>query len=461
MVRKVDIKSIVLETDELNILERKKVNCNVKICDVIGCHSCEKPTGFLSSLFSLPPNIVIRYISKGPKYKWTVETVEVTGSEKECEALKNRINEKLGQDKERPKKLGIFINPIGGNQNSLDIYSRVVSPLFKAANITCDVLVSERPKHMIELIGGFDTACVDGLVVIGGDGTLLEILNVLLTKVQKEAGVDYDQPTSKLKPLEVPIGVIPTGTGNGFANGLYGNIDIVTAVLHTIKGRTNYNNIQGIYTGGKMASFSAVVIGCGLFSDLIYHTDKQRWLKRARYVVVPIYRLFLKGQRVFNAKVTIFPIKPSSDGQGNTGGDESGSTEETEGEICGVVSFGGDLLYCVSESKLDYVEMTRYSRKIDGFCLLIYRETGKFSFMSHFFQLMSLSRSAFERDFLSRYTVRGYKVKLLDRREFQDPNSDEAQIEKIIDVDGELIEIVDGEYEVWNHMKMAKFYTCY
>ena len=46
---------------------------------------------------------------------------------------------------------------------------------------------------------------------MGGDGTLLEILNVLLTKVQKEAGVDYDQPTSKLKPLEVPIGVIPTG----------------------------------------------------------------------------------------------------------------------------------------------------------------------------------------------------------------------------------------------------------
>lgn len=49
------------------------------------------------------------------------------------------------------------------------------------------------------------------LVVVGGDGTLLEVINGLLTRAQKEAGLDYDKPTCKLKPLEVPIGIIPTG----------------------------------------------------------------------------------------------------------------------------------------------------------------------------------------------------------------------------------------------------------
>lgn len=52
------------------------------------------------------------------------------------------------------------------------------------------------------------------MVVVGGDGTLLEIINGLLTRAQKEAGLDYDQPTCKLKPLEVPIGIIPTGEKN-------------------------------------------------------------------------------------------------------------------------------------------------------------------------------------------------------------------------------------------------------
>lgn len=49
------------------------------------------------------------------------------------------------------------------------------------------------------------------LVILGGDGSLLEVLNCLLTQAQKEAGLDYDQPTCKLKHLEIPIGIIPTG----------------------------------------------------------------------------------------------------------------------------------------------------------------------------------------------------------------------------------------------------------
>lgn len=49
------------------------------------------------------------------------------------------------------------------------------------------------------------------LVILGGDGSLLEVLNCLVIRAQKEVGLDYDQPTCKLKPLEVPIGIIPTG----------------------------------------------------------------------------------------------------------------------------------------------------------------------------------------------------------------------------------------------------------
>lgn len=53
--------------------------------------------------------------------------------------------------------------------------------------------------------------------------------------------------------------------------------------LFCLVGRTNYNNIQAVYSGGKMASFSGVVVACGLFTDIMYETDRQRWLKRARY----------------------------------------------------------------------------------------------------------------------------------------------------------------------------------
>ncbi|XP_061197429.1 ceramide kinase-like isoform X1 [Saccostrea echinata] len=470
MVLKVDVKSIVLEADELKIRKDKGKPVNIKICDLIGCQSCDEQSNSLSSLFVTPPNIVIRYIAKGQNYKWTAETVEVMGSKEECEALKNEINKKLGQEKERPKKLAVFINPIGGSQNSVSVYSKVITPLFKAANISCDVMVSERPKHMIDLVSGFDTASVDGLVVVGGDGTLLEILNCLLTRVQKEAGLDYDQPTCKLKPLEVPIGIIPTGTGNGAASGLYGNKDVVTAVLHIIKGQTNYNNAQAIYSGGKLVSFSGgVCVAYGLFSDIIYHTDRNRWLKRARYVVVPINVLLFKRQRQFTAKVTLFPMEQNTDSKdGDTeaaGREEAAATEGIEAEfssnLIGVASFGIDFLSAATDSKLDFVKAAQSGRQKDGFCLFINKHTSRTKFLTHFFQLMTLSRSAFEKDFLSTHSVHGYKVKVLSHDESPQANSEEAEINKMLDVDGELIEIVDEEYEVWNHMSIIKFYTCW
>ncbi|XP_062566791.1 ceramide kinase-like isoform X2 [Saccostrea cucullata] len=465
MVLKVDVKLVVLEADEVIIRKVKDKPVSIKICDLIGCQTCEEPSSSLSSLFMTPPNIVIRYISRGQHYKWTAETVEVIGSKENCEALKNEINNKLGQEKERPKKLAVFINPIGGSQTSMSVYSKVVTPLFKAANITCDVMVSERPKHMIDLVSGFDTASVDGLVVVGGDGTLLEILNCLLTRVQKEAGLDYDQPSCKLKPLEVPIGIIPTGTGNGAATGLYGNNDVVTAVLHIIRGQTNYNNAQAVYSGRKLVSFSGgVCVAYGLFSDIIYHTDRNRWLKRARYVVVPINILLFKRQRQFTAKVTVFPKEQNTDSSDEdtdaTGREESAATEgkDIEGSYISIASSGANQNFLFPPFGASLVSLIKHPSE---FMVALYRECGKLAFLSHFTSCALKKPDAFEKDFLSTHSVRGYKVKVLSHDESPQANSQEAEINKLVDVDGELIEIVDEEYEVWNHMRIIKFYTCF
>jgi hypothetical protein len=40
-------------------------------------------------------------------------------------------------------------------------------------------------------------------------------------------------------------------------------------------------------------------------------------------------------------------------------------------------------------------------------------------------------------------------VKLLDRGGSLDADSEEAQMNKILDIDGEVAEIAHGEYEVW------------
>lgn len=454
MVVKVDLNSFTIEEERLVISVNDKF-CDIEICDVIGCHLSENPAGFLSGLFGSSPYLVIRYISKDKNYIWKVETVHVTGSKGECEALQNKINEKLGQDELRPKRLGIFINPVGGGGNSLNVYSKVVYPLFRAANITCDVNVSERPKQMIDLMNSFDTASVDGLVILGGDGSLLEVLNCLLTRAQKEAGLDYDQPTCKLKALDVPIGIIPTGTGNGTARGLYGNMDVVTAVLHIIRGRTNCNNIQAVYSGGKLVSFSGVVIACGLFTDIMYETDRQRWLKRARYSVIPLYMILFKRPRLFKVKLSIFTGTSNSE---ITDNDESMEAQDL-GEVSSVMSLYGDFANNATDTKMDFVKLSRESRKSGVFTLLAFKETGRWEFISSFLLFLSFTRSLFQKDFIASHTVTGYRVKIVNNDKNMRQDSHAARMSNLLDVDGEMIDLVDGEYEVWNHIGMVKFYT--
>lgn len=123
-----------------------------------------------------------------------------------------------------------------------------------------------------------------------------------------------------------------------------------------------------------------------------------------------------------------------------------------------MLSAGWNFMTAV-ESKMDFVKMNKHSQEMDTFTLLVYTEAGRLPFLTHLFQLMAFSASAFQKDFLLPYTVQGYKVKIQCSDKLMDPESEEVCINNILDVDGELVDIVEGEYEVWNHRQLLRFYT--
>lgn len=51
-----------------------------------------------------------------------------------------------------------------------------------------------------------------------------------------------------------------------------------------IAGKTNRNNIQAVYSGGKLVSFSTIFIAYGFFTDMMYEMERQTSLKRARFL---------------------------------------------------------------------------------------------------------------------------------------------------------------------------------
>ena len=75
------------------------------------------------------------------------------------------------------------------------------------------------------------------IVTVGGDGIFSECVNGLVRRVQAEQSIDIHEVESSLVPVDLPIGMIPAGSGNVLIEFLHGNKDIETAVLRIILGK--------------------------------------------------------------------------------------------------------------------------------------------------------------------------------------------------------------------------------
>jgi len=78
---------------------------------------------------------------------------------------------------------------------------RRIRPLLESGGGELNVIETQFAGHARELAHELDFDGYSGLIVIGGDGTMHEIVNGLLTRPDQE---------------KVPIGLIPAGSGNAF-----------------------------------------------------------------------------------------------------------------------------------------------------------------------------------------------------------------------------------------------------
>lgn len=69
----------------------------------------------------------------------------------------------------------MFVNPFGGRKQGLKIYKDQVKPLLDIANISVNLIITQRPNHARNVLLEDNLAIYDGIVCIGGDGTFAEV----------------------------------------------------------------------------------------------------------------------------------------------------------------------------------------------------------------------------------------------------------------------------------------------
>ncbi|XP_064017829.1 ceramide kinase-like protein isoform X4 [Pogoniulus pusillus] len=159
-------------------------------------------------------------------------------SEDHCHSWFKHLKEILNGFQNRPKSLKVFVNPRSHKREATHIYYEQVSPLFKLAGIKTDVTITEYEGHALSVLKDCELQAFDGVVCVGGDGSVSEVAHGLLLKAQIDAGKDTDYIPKPVK-APVPLGVIPAGTTNILAHTLYGVKHAVTATLHIVMGQRN------------------------------------------------------------------------------------------------------------------------------------------------------------------------------------------------------------------------------
>lgn len=183
------------------------------------------------------------------------------------------------------KHYKILVNPHGGTGRALDILESV-RPIFSTSKKPLQVHVTQYPGHARELANTLDLTHCEGICIIGGDGTVHEVIGGLMNRDESET---------------VPMGIIPGGTGNTILQH-FNCKDPIDAVTRIVEGRSQTFDIAKVTTRSEI-TYCGNVIGWGAFSDINQSAESWRWLGPSRYAVATLTHIAKAKRR--RAKLTL------------------------------------------------------------------------------------------------------------------------------------------------------------
>ena len=173
----------------------------------------------------------------------------------------------------------IIINPNSGKKKATNIFNSI-KPILKMNKITFDSFETNHKNHAIYIIKKLDLKKYDAIFMLGGDGTFHEIVTGLMIRKKKE---------------KVPIGVIPTGSGNSFLYE-FNNIDPIHMLKKILHFKKRSVDVIKVKTPNDII-YSINLVGWGLVTDIGINAEKFRWLGPSRYTIVSLAEIIKKKNR--------------------------------------------------------------------------------------------------------------------------------------------------------------------
>nr|XP_032648951.1 sphingosine kinase 2 [Chelonoidis abingdonii] len=184
----------------------------------------------------------------------------------------------------RPPRLLLLLNPFGGRGLALQWCQTHVLPMITEADISFNLIQTERPNHARELVKGINVAEWDGIVAISGDGLLYEVLNGLMERP------DWEQA------IKMPVGILPSGSGNALAGAINCNAGLeqvlglellLNCAMLLCHAAVTPLDLVAVTTASGARCFSCLSVAWGFVSDVDIESEKYRHMGAARFTLGP------------------------------------------------------------------------------------------------------------------------------------------------------------------------------
>lgn len=175
-----------------------------------------------------------------------------------------------------PPRMLVILNPRSGRGRSSKVFYRMAEPIFKLAGFQLEVVKTTHAGHAKSLASSVDfSTCPDGIICVGGDGIVNEVLNGLLSRDNQKEGIS------------IPLGIIPAGSDNSLVWTVLGVRDPISAALAIVKGgltATDVFAVEWLQTG--VIHFGMTCAYYGFVSDVLELSGKyQKRFGPLRYFV--------------------------------------------------------------------------------------------------------------------------------------------------------------------------------
>lgn len=192
----------------------------------------------------------------------------------------------------REGRIIIFVNPHSGQGKSTLIYQRHLLPLIEAKNIEYQLVVSDQQGSITKFIQSLTASEINQLrsmIVVSGDGAVHEVINAVMHHEHWQAAI------------KVPVGIIPSGSGNGLAYTLIrlkypdsiSKSDAIRVCCDAaLQSNSCKTDLVKLSFGENSTIWSFLSIGWGLLADLDIDSEWLRRMGELRFTIYGLIRSF-------------------------------------------------------------------------------------------------------------------------------------------------------------------------